>query len=88
MKIFGIEHLRFRSELSKNNQSGGQICLKQSILQEHQVFALNCTFDAPINQIDYEDGKAVFIDRDTDYDTWNMGYGIYRSVRHRVEFRL
>lgn len=34
------------------------------------VFASDCTFDASINPIAYEDGNAVFID--TEYDTWNM----------------
>ena len=32
--------------------------------------ALDCTFDASINPVAYEDGEAVFID--TEYDTWNM----------------
>ena len=32
--------------------------------------ASDCTFDASINPIAYEDGEAVFID--TEYDTWNM----------------
>ena len=30
----------------------------------------DCTFDASINPVAYEDGEAVFID--TEYDTWNM----------------
>jgi hypothetical protein len=34
------------------------------------VFESDCTFDASINPIAYEDGEAVFID--TEYDTWNM----------------
>ena len=34
------------------------------------VFASDCTFDASINPIAYEDGNAVFID--TEPDTWNM----------------
>jgi dTDP-4-amino-4,6-dideoxygalactose transaminase len=39
-------------------------------LQGHRVFCSDCTFDASINPVSYEDGEAVFID--TEYDTWNM----------------
>ena len=39
-------------------------CGKKSIL------CSDCTFDASINPVAYEDGEAVFID--TEYDTWNM----------------
>lgn len=39
-------------------------------LDKHVVLASDCTFDASINPIAYEDGEAVFID--TEYDTWNM----------------
>ena len=39
-------------------------------LQGHKVFCSDLTFDASINPVAYEDGKAVFID--TEYDTWNM----------------
>lgn len=39
-------------------------------LQGHKVFCSDCTFDATVNPIAYENGEAVFID--TEYDTWNM----------------
>ena len=42
----------------------------EGTLRNHFVFASDCTFDASINPIAYEDGEAVFID--TEYDTWNM----------------
>lgn len=42
----------------------------QGTLQGHKVFCSDCTFDASINPVAYEDGEAVFID--TEYDTWNM----------------
>ena len=48
----------------------GQARPNQGTLQGHRVFASDCTFDASINPIDYEDGEAVFID--TEYETWNM----------------
>ncbi len=48
----------------------GQARPNQGTLQGHRVFASDCTFDASINPIAYEDGDAVFID--TEYDTWNM----------------
>lgn len=48
----------------------GQAKPNQGTLQGHKVFASDCTFDASINPIAYEDGEAVFID--TEYDTWNM----------------
>ena len=48
----------------------GQAKPNQGTLQGHRVFASDCTFDASINPIAYEDGEAVFID--TEYDTWNM----------------
>ena len=48
----------------------GQARPNQGTLQGHRVFASDCTFDASINPIAYEDGEAVFID--TEYETWNM----------------
>lgn len=48
----------------------GQAKPHQGTLQGHRVFCSDCTFDATINPVAYEDGEAVFID--TEYDTWNM----------------
>jgi dTDP-4-amino-4,6-dideoxygalactose transaminase len=48
----------------------GQARPNQGTLQGHRVFCSDCTFDASINPVAYEDGDAVFID--TEYDTWNM----------------
>ena len=48
----------------------GQARPNEGTLRNHFVFASDCTFDASINPIAYEDGEAVFID--TEYDTWNM----------------
>ncbi len=48
----------------------GQAKPNQGTLQGHMVFCSDCTFDASINPVAYEDGEAVFID--TEYDTWNM----------------
>lgn len=42
----------------------------QGTLQGHRVFCSDCTFDASVNPVAYEDGEAVFID--AEYDTWNM----------------
>ncbi len=42
----------------------------EGCLRGHKVFASDCTFDASINPIAYENGEAVFID--TEADTWNM----------------
>lgn len=42
----------------------------EGTLRGHRVFCSDCTFDASINPVAYEDGEAVFID--TEYDTWNM----------------
>lgn len=39
-------------------------------VQGHKVFCSDMTFDATINPVAYENGKAVFID--TERDTWNM----------------
>ena len=48
----------------------GQAKPNQGTLQGRRVFCSDCTFDASINPVAYEDGEAVFID--TEYDTWNM----------------
>lgn len=48
----------------------GQARPNQGTLQGHKVFASDCTFDASVNPVVYEDGEAVFID--TERDTWNM----------------
>ena len=48
----------------------GQARTNEGSLRNHPVLASDCTFDASINPIAYEDGEAVFID--TEYDTWNM----------------
>ncbi len=48
----------------------GQARPKRGTLQGHRVFCSDCTFDASINPVAYEDGEAVFID--TERDTWNM----------------
>ena len=48
----------------------GQAKPTQGTLQGHKVFCSDCTFDASINPVAYEDGEAVFID--TEYETWNM----------------
>ena len=48
----------------------GQARTNAGTLQGHKVFCSDCTFDASINPVAYEDGEAVFID--TEYDTWNM----------------
>ena len=64
----------------------GQARPNQGTLQGHKVFCSDCTFDASINPVAYEDGEAVFID--TEYDTWNMcpealakAFEIYPDVR-------
>ena len=64
----------------------GQARPNQGTLQGHRVFASDCTFDASINPIAYEDGEAVFID--TELDTWNMSpealekaFELYPDVR-------
>lgn len=48
----------------------GQAKPNQGTLQGHRVFCSDCTFDASINPVAYEDGEAIFID--TEYNTWNM----------------
>ena len=64
----------------------GQAKPNQGTLQGHRVFCSDCTFDASINPVAYEDGESVFID--TEYDTWNMcpealkkAFEIYPDVR-------
>ena len=64
----------------------GQARPNEGTLQGHKVFCSDCTFDASINPVAYEDGEAVFID--TEYDTWNMcpealakAFQIYPDVR-------
>ena len=42
----------------------------EGTLQGHRVFCSDLTFDASINPVAYENGKAIFID--TEYETWNM----------------
>lgn len=48
----------------------GQAKPNAGTLKGHRVFCSDCTFDASINPVAYEDGEAVFID--TEYETWNM----------------
>ncbi len=48
----------------------GQAKPNEGTLRARRVFCSDCTFDASINPVAYEDGEAVFID--TEYDTWNM----------------
>ncbi|MCR5088438.1 MAG: DegT/DnrJ/EryC1/StrS family aminotransferase [Oscillospiraceae bacterium] len=48
----------------------GQAWPDRGTLQGHRVFCTDCTFDASVNPVAYEDGEAVFVD--TEYDTWNM----------------
>ena len=64
----------------------GQARPNAGTLQGHKVFCSDCTFDASINPVAYEDGEAVFID--TEYDTWNMcpealekAFAIYPDVK-------
>lgn len=64
----------------------GQARPNEGTLQGHRVFCSDCTFDASINPVAYEDGEAVFID--TEYDTWNMNpealekaFELYPDVR-------
>lgn len=58
----------------------------EGTLHGRKVFCSDCTFDASVNPIAYEDGEAVFID--TEYDTWNMSpealekaFELYPEVR-------
>lgn len=64
----------------------GQARPNQGTLQGHRVFCSDCTFDASINPVAYEDGDAIFID--TEYETWNMSpealekaFELYPDVR-------
>ncbi len=64
----------------------GQARPNQGTLQGHRVFCSDCTFDASINPVAYEDGEAIFID--TEPDTWNMSpealekaFELYSDVR-------
>ena len=64
----------------------GQAKPNEGTLQGHKVFCSDCTFDASVNPVAYEDGEAVFID--TEPDTWNMSpealeqaFMIYPEVR-------
>ena len=64
----------------------GQARPNAGTLSGRKVFCSDCTFDASINPVAYEDGEAVFID--TEYDTWNMSpqalekaFELYPEVR-------
>ena len=64
----------------------GQARPNAGTLQGHRVFCSDCTFDASVNPVAYEDGEAIFID--TEYDTWNMSpealekaFDMYPDVR-------
>ena len=57
----------------------GQARPNAGTLQGHRVFCSDCTFDASINPVAYEDGEAVFID--TEYDTWNESGGSGKGLR-------
>ena len=48
----------------------GQARPNAGTLAHKVALCSDCTFDASINPVAYEDGEAVFID--TEYDTWNM----------------
>lgn len=48
----------------------GQAKPDRGTLFGKKVFCSDCTFDASINPVAYEDGEAVYID--TEKDTWNM----------------
>ena len=58
----------------------------RGVLQGHKVFCTDCTFDATVNPVAYENGEAVFID--TELDSWNMSpealekaFSVYPEVR-------
>ncbi len=64
----------------------GQARPDHGTLEGRKVFCSDCTFDASVNPVAYEDGEAVFID--TEYDTWNMdpaaleqAFRLYPEVR-------
>ncbi len=65
----GTAALHLATKLA-GEQLYGQAKPNQGTLQGHRVFCSDCTFDASINPVAYEDGEAVFID--TEPDTWNM----------------
>lgn len=65
----GTAALHLATKLA-GEQLYGMPKLNQGTLQGHRVFCSDCTFDATVNPIAYEDGEAVFID--TERDTWNM----------------
>lgn len=48
----------------------GQARPDTGTLAGRKVFCSDCTFDASVNPVAYEDGEAIFID--TEYDSWNM----------------
>lgn len=48
----------------------GQAKPDEGTLAGRTVFCSDVTFDASLNPVAYEDGKAIFID--TEYETWNM----------------
>ncbi|MBR0143797.1 MAG: DegT/DnrJ/EryC1/StrS family aminotransferase [Clostridia bacterium] len=71
----------------------GQARPERGTLSGRKVFCSDCTFDASINPVGYEDGEAVFID--TEYDTWNMdpvalekAFSLYPDVRLAVVAHL
>ena len=71
----------------------GQERPERGTLSGRKVFCSDCTFDASINPVGYEDGEAVFID--TEYDTWNMdpvalekAFSLYPDVRLAVVAHL
>lgn len=81
----GTAALHLATKLA-GEQLYGQAKPNAGTLQGHKVFCSDCTFDASINPVAYEDGEAVFID--TEYDTWNMSpealekaFEIYPEVR-------
>lgn len=48
----------------------GKCPVHEGTLRGHKVFCSDCTFDATVNPVAYENGEAVFIDTET--DSWNM----------------
>ena len=66
---FGTATLHLATKLA-GEKLYGQAMPSEGTLRGHRVFCSDCTFDASINPVAYEDGEAVFID--TEYDTWNM----------------
>lgn len=64
----------------------GQARPNHGTLEGKKVFCSDCTFDASINPVGYENSEAIFID--TEYDTWNMSpealeqaFKLYPEVR-------